>query len=90
MISSTVGCKLSVVQTAENSLPEKSPDNFTQWAPDNVDHNVATLGGFGTFHGMGMISMSVHELENDEFAVASGGFGETAIKRCSRVRVDKR
>ena len=32
---------------------------FTQWAADNVDHNVATPDGSGTFHGMGVISMSV-------------------------------
>ena len=26
---------------------------------DNVDHNIATLNGQGTFHGMGIISMTV-------------------------------
>ena len=31
---------------------------FTQWVADNVDHNVRTLDGKNTFHGMGMIAVS--------------------------------
>ena len=48
--------KQSVIQseTLENLLTEYPPDTFTQWAADNVDHNVATLDGQGTFHGMGI------------------------------------
>ena len=30
---------------------------FTQWAGDNVDHNIRTLSGEGTFHGMWVIAM---------------------------------
>ena len=29
---------------------------FVQYAADNVDHNLCTLDGNGTFHGMGMIA----------------------------------
>ena len=32
--------------------------NFTQWVADNVDHNINTLTGKGTFHGMGIISVT--------------------------------
>ena len=32
--------------------------NFTQWVGDNVDHNVASLDGRGSFHGMGVIAVS--------------------------------
>ena len=28
---------------------------FSQWSADNVDHNVCTIDGKGTFHGMGVI-----------------------------------
>ena len=35
------------------------PSAFTQWVGDNVDHNVVTLDGHGTFHGMGIISITV-------------------------------
>ena len=34
-------------------LPE---DSFVQWSSDNVDHNLVTLDGKGTFHGMGTIA----------------------------------
>ena len=30
--------------------------SFTQWAGDNVDHNVYTLGGKDTYHGMSIIT----------------------------------
>ena len=29
---------------------------FIQYATDNVDHNISTLDGNNTFHGMGMIA----------------------------------
>jgi hypothetical protein len=32
---------------------------FTQWIGDNVDHNVCTIDGKNTFHGMGIISSSM-------------------------------
>ena len=37
---------------------ENSPNSFIQYVGDNVDHNTATLTGKGTFHGMGIISVS--------------------------------
>ena len=33
-----------------------SEDSFTTFVADNVDHNIATLDGKGTFHGMGVIA----------------------------------
>ena len=32
--------------------------NFTQWVADNVDHNINTLTGKGTFDVMGIISVT--------------------------------
>jgi len=32
---------------------------MTQWVADNIDHNVRTLDGYGSFHGMGIISAPV-------------------------------
>ena len=31
---------------------------MTQFVADNVDHNIATTDGKGTFHGMGIIAIS--------------------------------
>ena len=33
-----------------------SEENFIQFIADNVDHNIVTLDGTGTFHGMGIIA----------------------------------
>jgi len=37
-----------------------TPSGMTQWVADNVDHNIRTLDGRGSFHGMGIISATVH------------------------------
>ena len=44
--------KQSPVQVGEQHLPESFPESITQWSGDNVDHNIATLDGQRTFHGM--------------------------------------
>ena len=52
--------KQSVIQSEslEKLLTEYPQGTFTQWVTDNVDHNIATLSGEGTFHGMGIIAVS--------------------------------
>ena len=40
---------------------------FTQWSADNVDHNIRTLDGKGTFHAMGLVSSTTGTSENVEF-----------------------
>ena len=42
------------VSTQDIALP--SENQLVQFAADNVDHNIRTLDGLGTFHGMGMIA----------------------------------
>ena len=34
----------------------KNDQSFIQYIADNVDHNIRTLDGHGTFHGMGIIA----------------------------------
>ena len=47
-----------------NAAASKSTENenenqsFVQYIADNVDHNIRSLDGFGTFHGMGIIAAS--------------------------------
>ena len=52
--------KQSVIhsETLDNLLSEYIPGTFTQWVADNVDHNVASLDGQGSFHGMGIVAVS--------------------------------
>ena len=40
---------------SDQSTKEYRNINFAQLSADNVDHNIATLTGYGTFHGMGII-----------------------------------
>lgn len=37
-------------------IPNFSSGSFVQHVADNIDHNVRTLDGLGTFHGMGIIA----------------------------------
>ena len=37
-------------------IPNFTQNSFMQFAADNVDHNVRTLDGLNTFHGMGMLA----------------------------------
>ena len=50
--------KQSAMQSDIDDLPPKFPLCFTQFAGDNIDHNVCTLDGRESFHGMGIISIS--------------------------------
>ena len=40
------------------ALEKNNNESFIQWSADNVDHNILTLTGKGTFHGMRIISMT--------------------------------
>ena len=58
-------CSYQEVQCFERSasvahqtdILNMSAEQFLQYSADNVDHNIRSLGGKGTFHGMGMIAL---------------------------------
>ena len=77
--------KQTVMLSDEGNLPPSRPDSFTQWPADSVDHNTATLDGLGTFHGMGIISMSVPNGPLN--TLAAGCFGEVPIQRQQCVKI---
>ena len=52
--------KQFAIENADNDNSYASVP-FKQWVADNVDHNIATLTAKGTFHGMGVISISSGE-----------------------------
>jgi len=41
------------------STDDDTPERLTQFIADNVDHDIRTLDGSGTFHGMGIINATV-------------------------------
>ena len=45
-------------ESLDSLLAEYFSSTFTQWVADNVDHNVASLDGSGSLHGMGIIAVS--------------------------------
>ena len=56
--------KQSAIESTTLEPVESSENNFYQWVADNVDHNLVTLTGKGTFHGMGVISISATNTSN--------------------------
>ena len=46
----------SAAVAQEMEIPGYTPGHFVQYSADNVDHNLRTLDGTGTFHGMGIIA----------------------------------
>ena len=44
-------------------------NTFFQYVGDNVDHDIATIEGLNTFHGMGLIEVSTPELPAMELSV---------------------
>lgn len=48
--------EMSAAQTRGTDIPGITPGHFVQYIADNVDHNVRTLDGQNTFHGMGIIA----------------------------------
>ena len=71
--------KSSVLQAEQmmGAVPEMLAGSFIQWVGDNVDHNVASLDGRGSFHGMGIIAVSNQAGVN--------GAGANPVKRLERM-----
>jgi hypothetical protein len=55
----------SAAAAVHEYVPTFFPGHFTQFIADNVDHNIRTLDGHGTFHGMGMIASTSPEYNVD-------------------------
>ena len=55
--------KQPAVENMDKDQEPVTEQGFAQWVADNVDHNVATLTGKNTFHGMGIICVSEKPLQ---------------------------
>jgi len=78
-VEEVIRYKQSVVRAEGSDKTPIGRDVISQWAGDNVDHNVKTLDGSQSFHGMGNISMSVGG-HPDEYL-------EIPVKRLTRIKV---
>ena len=54
--------EVSAADAQEKEIPGYIPGQFAQFTADNVDHNVRTLDGANTFHGMGIIAVRSPEV----------------------------
>ncbi len=54
----------NAAQSHGTDIPNLTTE-FVQYGADNVDHNIRTLDGHGTFHGMGMIAAVTPETRSD-------------------------
>lgn len=59
--------KQSVLESSDCDVlpPNPTLPVFAQWSADNVDHNICTLDGKGTFHGMGIMRSSIYHHDYD-------------------------
>ena len=64
-ISSDEDKRLKQSAVSVNSTLEDHITYFLQWVAANVDHNIRTLTGKGTFHGIGIIAISSPKLKYD-------------------------
>ena len=72
--------KQSVVEmeTPNDVLSNLAPGSFIHWVGDNIDHNINTIDGKETFHGMGVI------------AVSTPAYGEVMHRNCSSAVVKRK
>ena len=59
--------KQTLMEKSEEALPKIPDGSFVQWIADNFDHNVRTLDGKGTFHGMGIIAAVTPSIATENF-----------------------
>ena len=79
------GCSYAEVQRFEKcaavtqcaQVPKPEPNQVVQFMADNVDHDICTLDGHGTFHGMGIVA-----------AFTPGVICAKAVKRISVTKDD--
>ncbi|XP_053402974.1 uncharacterized protein LOC123550249 [Mercenaria mercenaria] len=62
------------------------PGQFLQYVADNADHNVCTLDGHGTFHGMGMVACSSPG-SNVELPIPRADMSLTDLSRISNINI---
>ncbi len=68
------GCSYSEVQNFErcsavaqgSDVKQQSTDQVVQFIADNVDHDIGTIDGHGTFHGMGIVAAITPAITNVE------------------------
>lgn len=72
-------------QIENQQSASRSP--VTKYVADNVDHNLCTLDGKGTFHGMGMISIDSMSGKRSERRIARTNVNTEDVKKVGGVEI---
>ena len=67
----------------ETLLPQIPPGSLLQFSADNVDHNIRTLDGKSTFHGMGVIATITPEVPKPTLPVQRSAVKQKASEVAS-------
>jgi len=62
--SEVINFERSAAFSQGTNISDLQQKHFVQYIADNVDHNVCTLDGFDTFHGMGMLAAITPGIRN--------------------------
>ena len=71
---------------SQGTIVEGYSSEFVQYAGDNVDHNVHTLDGLGTFHGMGIIATITPAIDGN-FCIPRAKVTKEQIRNAGKVQI---
>ena len=87
--------EMSAAMAQGTDIPGVTHEHFVHYVADNVDHNVCTLDGFNTFHGMGTIAVITpgtrRQQQIPRISITSedvAAVGKTDIHFCNQIRQD--
>ncbi|EFX81166.1 hypothetical protein DAPPUDRAFT_102733 [Daphnia pulex] len=70
-----------------NSNMDISQESFVQYVADNADHNLCTLDGKGTFHGMGIIATITPCFKKTNYIVPRKKVTIDEILQCGEIKI---
>ena len=81
--------KQSVIANKDSSIEVMLKGSFGQWVADNVDHDVCTLDGKDTFHGMGIIAAGmINQVDSaNDVHIRREKYGKKAADVTSKAKI---
>ena len=76
----------AVVQGTD--IPEYTQDHCIQYIADNVDHNLATIDGTETFHGMGIVAVVTPQTQVSRLAIPKANVTAAEIAAVDRINIE--
>ncbi len=77
----------ATISNSQEKEQSTTTNTVTKYVADNVDHNLCTLDGKGTFHGMGMISIQSLSKNGNEKRIARVNATIEDVKKVGTVNI---